>query len=165
MAKSAHPIKIELAERWHSIRWSAGHSNKSIYAFFPEETYANDTGLYVSTDDGETWNKATMRGIEGRICDLAAHPTSSEILSLTTSVGVYLSKDAGEHFAKICDWGGSYVAFDMFSPNLMYYAGQQYMINDNDWSKEKRYNFWQHLILSTITFCIMLITGMSLIEI
>jgi hypothetical protein len=156
-----HLTQQELIERWNSIRWSTGHNNGALYAFFPEETYTEDSGLYVSVDDGKNWNMVAMAFVEGEICDLVAHPTNPQILALTTTAGVYMSNDTGEHFSQLCDWGNSYVAFDMLNPNLIYYGGQQHFISDTASVHPPHYKFQYTLLLLSVVFGALLTTGIT----
>lgn len=67
-----------------------------------------ETGLYYTLDDGDTWTKSAMQGLpdvsndEGNHHDfvLSVHPRNENALVIGTDDGLFLSDDYGDHFHK-----------------------------------------------------------------
>jgi len=65
-----------------------------------EDSVASLSGLYRTTDGGETW--ARLPGLQGKaVWSLALFPANPDIMAAGTADGVYLSEDAGENWKRI----------------------------------------------------------------
>ncbi|EPG3432331.1 MULTISPECIES: F510_1955 family glycosylhydrolase [Pseudomonas] len=78
---------------------AAGFDNGAIYVFTGHpNSRMSAPGLYFSLNEGVDWQRAAAQGIAEAPVALAVHPTDSKTVALTTNAGMYLSRDAGEHF-------------------------------------------------------------------
>ncbi|PYZ95500.1 hypothetical protein CR205_18375 [Alteribacter lacisalsi] len=85
----------------------AGYYSNAIYAYNPmPNDRLDEAGLYVTLDDGETWEKAAADGLpEGNYDQgghpdyvIAVHPLEEDTLAVGTSEGLFWSDDYGETF-------------------------------------------------------------------
>ena len=56
-------------------------------------------GLYATQTDGMTWTQAAVNGLKTKVNALAVHPSNASIVAAGAADGLYLSHDAGNHFA------------------------------------------------------------------
>lgn len=78
---------------------AAGFDNGAIYVFNGHpNSRMSAPGLYFSLNEGVDWQRAAAQGIAEAPVALAVHPTDSKTVALTTSSGLYLSRDAGQSF-------------------------------------------------------------------
>ena len=86
---------------------------------------SQDSGVYESTDGGESWKAFSgMRG--ARIDSLAMSPTGNSTLAAGTSKGVFVSKDGGATWTRISRADDvemqdiTALAFDPANPDVLY---------------------------------------------
>jgi hypothetical protein len=85
---------------------AVGYNSHVIYVINPQPNSKMDaTGLYYSKDEGETWTKTEMKGINEEPTSLAVHPTNESVVAIGIPTGVYLSKDYGNSFEKVVSEG------------------------------------------------------------
>ncbi len=78
---------------------ASGFDNGALYVFTDRpNSRMSSPGLYFSLNDGVDWQRAAAQGLSEAPVALAVHPTDSKVVAVTTSIGLYLSRDAGEHF-------------------------------------------------------------------
>jgi photosystem II stability/assembly factor-like uncharacterized protein len=78
-------------------------------------------GLYVTFDEGKSWQPAAANGLGGEIHGMAAHPEQARTLAVATGLGLYVSRDAGESFRRLGRKGAvTAVAFDREGKRLRY---------------------------------------------
>lgn len=78
---------------------AAGFDNGALYVFNGHpNSRMSAPGLYFSLNEGVDWQRAAAQGIAEAPVALAVHPTDSKTVALTTSTGLYLSRDAGQSF-------------------------------------------------------------------
>jgi hypothetical protein len=88
---------------------SASYNTHTIYVMNPQpNTRMDSLGLYYTQDETKTWIKSEMKGLEKELFEshmqwiaLAVHPTDDSVVAISTSSGLYLSKDYGNHFEKV----------------------------------------------------------------
>ena len=81
---------------------AAGYRSKAVYVVnSAPNSKMPQPGLYVTFDDGKSWLRAAGRGLAGRIQSLAVHPDDRAIVVAGTAAGLFVSRDAGEHFRSI----------------------------------------------------------------
>ncbi|MED4017533.1 F510_1955 family glycosylhydrolase [Sutcliffiella cohnii] len=81
---------------------AAGYNSLTIYALNEHPNKELDTGLYYTTDEGDTWKKSKMNGFTARsIGNIATHPTKSNMVAISTSQGLYFSDNYGDTFTLI----------------------------------------------------------------
>ena len=80
-------------------------------------------GLHFTLNSGLGWTPAAAAGLDGEPRALAVHPDNAAIVAVATSQGLYLSKDSGEHFAKLASGGqGLSAFFDLGGKDVWYGA-------------------------------------------
>lgn len=78
---------------------ASGFDNGALYVFTDRpNSRMNGPGLYFSLNDGVDWQRAAAQGLSEAPVALAVHPTDSKVVAVTTSTGLYLSRDAGQSF-------------------------------------------------------------------
>lgn len=91
------PLGLQGESDFHLL--ATGFESGAIYVI---NSHANSRmsapGLYFSLNEGVDWQHAAAQGIAEAPIALAVHPTDSKVVALTTRTGLYLSRDAGEHF-------------------------------------------------------------------
>ena len=103
---------------------AAGWNTNAIYVWNPERSSRmKSAGLHFTLNEGFTWRRAAAKGLAGKPHALAVHPDDRASLAVATSQGLFLSRDAGESFAKIAGNGeGLAVFFDLDGEHLWYGA-------------------------------------------
>jgi hypothetical protein len=82
--------------------FSAGYKSHALYAYTPAPNSKMDSaGIYYSLDEGRSWNKSDLEGISGEITGIAAHPTDSKTVAISTLDRVYVSYNSGEKFEEV----------------------------------------------------------------
>lgn len=92
----------------------AGYYSHAIYVFNPQPNSRLSAGLHRTVDEGKTWQSGQMNGVEGSLLQLAVHPAEPDTVAIATDTGLFLSRDAGENFARI--YGPQPVAAAHFTP-------------------------------------------------
>ncbi|WP_237234799.1 F510_1955 family glycosylhydrolase [Pseudomonas sp. TCU-HL1] len=78
---------------------AAGFDNGALYVFNGRpNSRMSAPGLYFSLNGGLNWQRAAAQGLSEAPVALAVHPTDSKVVALTTSTGLYVSRDAGQSF-------------------------------------------------------------------
>ncbi|MBI2751921.1 MAG: glycosyl hydrolase [Betaproteobacteria bacterium] len=96
------PLAPALAGKADFRLLAAGYRSNAIYVVNSQPNPAMSArGLYVTHDEGRTWRRAAVRGLEGEIHALAAHPREASIVAIGTGRGLYLSRDAGDSFVRL----------------------------------------------------------------
>lgn len=81
---------------------SAGYNSEAIYAINPEpNSKMDEIGLYMTLDEGKTWDESGMTGIIGSVLAIAAHPDNNNVVAISTEEGAFLSEDAGDTFEQV----------------------------------------------------------------
>lgn len=81
---------------------AVGYATNAVYVYngAPNERMGRP-GIYYTLNDGFTWRRADAVGLDGKIEALAVHPTDPKTLAVGTSVGLYVSTDAGARFKPV----------------------------------------------------------------
>ena len=120
---------LELGER----NWV---SALSIDPTNPRVVFAGtDTGVYKSTDGGETW-RAVNRGLELRegnwVSALSIDPTNPRVVFAGASTGVYKSTDGGETWGRISTRRANALSIDPANPQVIVAAVSDGVIRSAD---------------------------------
>lgn len=101
---------------------SAGYRSNALYVLSAQNNpVMPERGLYVTLDEGRTWRRAAVRGLEDEVHGIAAHPVRPEVVAIATGRGLYLSRDGGDSFARLDRRGPvTAVAFDFDGRRLRY---------------------------------------------
>lgn len=103
---------------------AAAWNTNAIYVWNPEpSSRLKAPGLHFTQNEGFTWKRPAAKGLAGEPRALAVHPDKASTVALATSLGLYLSTDAGESFRKLAGNGEGLAAFfDLDGQHLWYGA-------------------------------------------
>ncbi len=102
--KSLKMLALQGETDFHNM--AVGYNSHVIYVMNPQPNSKMDAaGLYYSKDEGGTWTKTEMKGINEEPTAIAVHPTEESVVAIGTPTGVYLSKDYGNRFEKVLSEG------------------------------------------------------------
>ena len=101
---------------------AAGYHSNAIYVVSANPNSVMPApGLYVTHDEGRSWRRAAAHNLDGEIHGLAAHPRQAGMLAVATGRGLYLSRDAGDSFARLDRREpATAVAFDLDGKRVRY---------------------------------------------
>lgn len=98
--KTITKLALEGEADFHGM--SVGYFTHHIYVFNSvPNSKMNTSGLYYSKNEGKTWIKSSINGLEGQPVALSAHPKKEGVVAVGTQKGTYISKDFGNTFEKI----------------------------------------------------------------
>ncbi len=81
---------------------ASGFDSAALYVYNPRaNSRMSSPGLYHSDNDGADWQRAAAQGIDEAPTALAVHPRDSRMVAVATGAGLYLSRDAGQHFQRV----------------------------------------------------------------
>ena len=81
---------------------AASYATNAVYVYNVAANSRMDRpGLYYTLNDGLAWRRADAAGLDGNIEALAVHPTDPKTVAAGTSTGLFVSADAGAHFAPL----------------------------------------------------------------
>lgn len=97
-------------------------NTNAIYVWNPApSSRMKAPGLHYTVNDGFGWKRATAAGLMGEPRAIAVHPGDARVVTVATSDGLYLSRDAGERFVKTAGNGeGLSAFFDLQGKQLWY---------------------------------------------
>lgn len=76
---------------------AAGFNSHTIYAINESPNSQLESGLYYSEDEGSSWKRSKMEGNSSNsIGNIAAHPTQSNMIGISTDKGLFLSDNYGD---------------------------------------------------------------------
>ncbi|KOP84054.1 hypothetical protein AMS60_14150 [Bacillus sp. FJAT-21945] len=80
---------------------SKGYGTNTIYMINQEENSMLEPGVYLSDDEGKSWSPVALKGFEADTLGMiAAHPTNSNKMAMSTRSGIFLSKDKGANMER-----------------------------------------------------------------
>lgn len=98
--QSWQKLGLEGESDFHTLATSYG--TNTIYVLNHQANSGmKAAGIYVTRSEGAKWSRATANGLKAKINSLAAHPNNDKILAVGAGDGLYLSRDAGDHFEQI----------------------------------------------------------------
>jgi photosystem II stability/assembly factor-like uncharacterized protein len=118
--KTWDKLGLEGETNFHLL--ATGWNTNAIYVWNPApSSRLKAAGLHFTLNDGFTWKRSSASGLGGELRALAVHPDDAATLAVATSEGLYLSRDSGDHFAKLAaDGEGLSVLFDLDGKALWY---------------------------------------------
>lgn len=91
------PLGLQGESDFHLLASSFDSGALYVFNMHPNSEMTS-AGLYSSLNDGASWQQALAQGIGLDPSALAVHPTDSKTVAVATGSGLFLSRDAGEHF-------------------------------------------------------------------
>ena len=80
---------------------AVGYKSHTIYVVNQEENKKLGQGLFYSKDDGKTWSPSQLNGLPQTAAGtIAAHPTDENMVGISTSEGIFVSRDNGNTFER-----------------------------------------------------------------
>ncbi|WHZ00473.1 hypothetical protein QNH48_15460 [Neobacillus sp. YX16] len=105
---------------------ATGFISHTIYAINEAPNSLLDSGLYYTDDEGKTWTQSKMQGFSASsIGNIAAHPTESNMIGISTDKGLYLSDNNGDQF-KVVSQAVPVTTLEFQEDSMLYFA-----MNDN----------------------------------
>ncbi|MBU8879475.1 hypothetical protein BGM26_10810 [Bacillus sp. FJAT-29790] len=100
---------------------SAGFGTNAIYIINQQANSSLDPGVYFSENEGKSWNPVKLTGLESDTLGMiAAHPSKSNLMAMSTRSGIFLSEDNGEHMKRISE--PVMTTALVFSENNLFYS-------------------------------------------
>jgi len=97
--------------------WNAS----AIYVWNPAaNTRLRRPGLHSTVNDGTSWKSARTAGLEGEPHALAVHPDDPSIVAVSTSKGVFGSRDFGDTFRRVAEGESTSIFFDLDGKRLWF---------------------------------------------
>ena len=97
--------------------WNAS----AIYVWNPAtNTRIRRAGLHSTVNDGSSWKSARTAGLEGEPHALAVHPDDPSIVAVSTSKGVFGSRDFGDTFRRVAEGESTSIFFDLDGKRLWF---------------------------------------------
>lgn len=84
-------------------RMAAGYYNHAIYVITSESHPHLKSGLNYTLDEGKTWTHSDTKRLEEGVSQITVHPTDVRTVAVSTTKGLYLSKDFGNRFKRLTD--------------------------------------------------------------
>jgi hypothetical protein len=118
--KTWEKLGLEGESDFHLL--AASWNTNAVYVWNTERnSRMPSTGLYFTLNEGFTWQRAAARGLAGESRAVAAHPGDARIVSVATSIGIFLSRNAGETFEPLVrGTEGLGVFFDLDAEHVWY---------------------------------------------
>lgn len=80
---------------------TVGYKSHTIYVVNQEENKTLGQGVFYSKDDGKTWSPSQLNGLPQTAAGtIAAHPTDEKMVGISTSEGIFVSRDNGNTFER-----------------------------------------------------------------
>jgi Sortilin, neurotensin receptor 3, len=81
---------------------TVGYESHAIYAVNQMKNSKMDTGVYYS-EDAKEWEKVQLNGTPNQVSGIATHPTDSNVVAITSPLGLFVSSDKGESFDRLTE--------------------------------------------------------------
>jgi len=103
---------------------SVGYFSHAIYLFNTQPNSGIGTGLYYTTDEGQTWTQSRAQGLSAHPLQIAVHPTEQGTIAIATQAGLFLSQDSGSTFTPIASNAPVTAATFDLSENVLLFGYQ-----------------------------------------
>ncbi|MBN8210118.1 hypothetical protein JI666_15295 [Bacillus sp. NTK071] len=81
---------------------TVGYESHAIYAVNQMENSKMGTGVYYS-EDAKEWEKVQLNGTPNQVSGIATHPTDSNVVAITSPLGLFVSNDKGNSFDRLTE--------------------------------------------------------------
>lgn len=122
--KTWQKLGLEGEADFHTLAASYGTNTVYVVNHRPN-TRMSAAGIYSTESDGMKWRRAAADGLGTKVNGLAVHPSDTKVLAAGAADGLYLSRDAGDHFERLVggkqvlaewfDLGGDHLWFSSFA--------------------------------------------------
>jgi len=103
-----------LATSWHT---------NAVYVWNSEpNSRMRQIGLHFTMNDGSQWERAAAKGLTGQPRALAVHPKDARTAAVTTSAGVFVSRNAGDSFEPVTRNAEGLAVFFDLDANYLWYS-------------------------------------------
>lgn len=91
---------------------AAGYDSNEVFVVNETPIKELPAGLEYTTDEGATWESASMNGFTSdTISNVAAHPSDKGMLAIGSKDGIFISRDYGENFERMPETGSVLYVF------------------------------------------------------
>lgn len=81
---------------------SSSFNGQAIYLINQVKNSQLEPGVFISEDQGETWEKVMLHGLDANTLGMiAVHPTNNSIMAMSTKDGIYFSENKGQTMKKV----------------------------------------------------------------
>lgn len=81
---------------------SSSFNGQAIYLINQVENSQLEPGVFISEDQGKTWEKVMLHGLDANTLGMiAVHPANNGIMAMSTKDGIYFSEDKGQTMKKV----------------------------------------------------------------
>ena len=95
--KTWRQLGLEGESDFHTLATS--HETNAVYVLnYGPNTRMPQAGLYMTQTDGLAWTRSAANGLRAKVNSLAVHPRDANVVAVGAADGLYLSRDAGNHF-------------------------------------------------------------------
>jgi photosystem II stability/assembly factor-like uncharacterized protein len=102
---------------------AAGYRTNAVYVVnYHANSKMNQPGIYSTLNDGNTWQLAASRGLDGPPSAIAVHPSNPQKIAAGMKSGLYLSENGGNDFFKVYDGQVLAVSYDLDGEHLWFSA-------------------------------------------
>jgi hypothetical protein len=122
--KTWHKLGLEGESDFHLM--AASWNTNAVYAWNPEpNSRMKSPGLHYTVNDGAEWQRARASGIAGDLHGMSVHPDQASTVALSTSQGLFVSRDYGERFTRLASGFSFAPLFDLDGKTLWHTAVKQ----------------------------------------
>jgi len=95
--KTWQQLALEGESDFHTLATS--YETNAVYVLNSRpNTRMPQAGLYMTQTDGMAWTRSATNGLRSKVNALAVHPRDANVVAVGAADGLYLSRDAGNHF-------------------------------------------------------------------
>lgn len=95
--KTWRQLGLEGESDFHTLATS--YETNAVYVLnYGPNTRMPQAGLYMTQTDGLAWTRSAANGLRAKVNSLAVHPRDANVVAVGATDGLYLSRDAGNHF-------------------------------------------------------------------
>ncbi|MBY0123873.1 hypothetical protein H0173_18525 [Bacillus sp. S/N-304-OC-R1] len=80
---------------------SSSYNGKTMYIINQEKNSKLKLGVYMSEDEGKSWEKVMLKGLDSNTLGMIAVHPENNIMAMSTREGIYYSEDKGQNIKKI----------------------------------------------------------------
>jgi photosystem II stability/assembly factor-like uncharacterized protein len=102
---------------------AASYRTNAVYVVnYHANSKMNQPGIYATLNDGNTWQLAAIRGLDGAPNTIAVHPSEPKKIAAGSKEGLFLSENGGNDFSKVYDGQVLAAFYDLDGEHLWFSA-------------------------------------------